>query len=121
MDFIQVVQMVGFPIAAVTVMGLAIWRVGIYLGREVLVPTMKRHIAFIDALEHDLKAERDDTAERLDRIVDRVDRVVDRVDEVAKGIGEVKNLVVRTESVFISSARPDPAGGGSTHAPRPGG
>lgn len=58
MDWLQVAQSFGVPVAILVTGGLGIWRCVVWLGREVVKPISDRHVKFID-----------DTTKAIDEIV----------------------------------------------------
>jgi hypothetical protein len=50
MDFIQAARDLGIPVAALIAIGIGLWRIIEWLGKEVIIPLKDRHLAFLDSL-----------------------------------------------------------------------
>jgi hypothetical protein len=50
MDFIQAARDLGIPVAALIAVGIGLWRIIEWLGKEVIIPLKDRHLAFLDSL-----------------------------------------------------------------------
>jgi hypothetical protein len=50
MDIIQATRDLGIPVVALLAIGIGLWRVIEWLGREVIIPLKDRHLAFLDSL-----------------------------------------------------------------------
>lgn len=48
MDFVQLVQFVGFPAAVLVAVGLGLWRVVVWTGREIIIPLRNSAVTLID-------------------------------------------------------------------------
>ena len=82
MDVIQVAQMFGVPVAVAAAMGLAIWRVGIFVGNKIAIPLVERHVAFIDKLERTM----DHTAQTMEAINDKLADHGDRLERIEQQV-----------------------------------
>lgn len=49
--FVQIAQSLGIPVAILAVLGLAIWRILVWIGSNVIKPAMERHMRFLDKVE----------------------------------------------------------------------
>lgn len=104
-NFVDIVKNLGFPIALLFIVGIAIWRIIIWLGKTVITPVTNRHIKFLD----DVTKEFEKQTEELEKLtgqsgttLTKLEEVVDHIETVANAISEVKTLVVRTENVTIA-------------------
>lgn len=87
MDWVAVVQVVGFPAAVLVAVGLAGWRVIVWTGREVVIPCrdnlLSKAAAFFERVDAALSA----MEKRLDRMAVAVEKQAEattRIDQLCR-------------------------------------
>lgn len=51
MDWMQMIEHLGFPAGALAALAWATWRAGVFLGRDIALPLAQRHVVFLDRVE----------------------------------------------------------------------
>jgi hypothetical protein len=61
MDWMKVIEHLGFPAAALAALAWATWRAGVFLGRDIALPIAQRHVVFLDKVEECLTSSTEST------------------------------------------------------------
>lgn len=92
MDWVAVVQVVGFPAAVLVAVGLAGWRVIVWTGREVVIPCrdnlLSKAAAFFERENAALSA----MEKRLDRMAIAAERQADAAERQAEATTRIDQL-----------------------------
>lgn len=51
MDWLPLVERVGFPAGVLIALAVAVWRTGVFVAKEIALPLAQRHIVFLDNVE----------------------------------------------------------------------
>lgn len=108
-DVIEFVKVVGLPGAVLFGLLWVLYKVLIFISKQILLPLADRHMKFLDQV--DAKSERQTVAVEQLATSNKEHtatnkEVADKLGEIADKIGEVKQLVIKTGQVVIAPEVP---------------
>ena len=92
MDWLTIVQNVGVPAAVMAAGGMALWRIVVWAGNEVVIPLRDRHVKFLDSLQANLETQAATTSQ-----------IVATQQELACGIREVKQAIEGKDAHIVAA------------------
>lgn len=92
MDFVQIVQVVGVPLAVLAAFGIAVWRVLNWCAINVVLPVTQRHITLIDQLEKESKSRSETEARQTDTLARLACLQEDHADNLRAQTESLRNI-----------------------------
>lgn len=122
MDFTQIATNFGVAVAALVALGVAVWRAGVWIGRNIAQPVANRHIKFLDELSsamanqsqamQTMAIQQGRNLTGIEKIMERMEVVVEKQDQMLRTISEVQqrvtSMTVKTDSVIVHQSTTHP-------------